>query len=163
VGKQEQRVGTINTAIPNAILTMSSKPATEASLPPPAARPPAAFPSIVPEPTVRKDGPRSSAEQARHGEYLKSAVHYAMTALATHMPKKVRAGFSRWASHAYTTKLSQKRKITGDQATVLNDREQVYAEQGSGPDGRTHSTATSSTKRLQKRAYRCASARQRHA
>jgi hypothetical protein len=119
MGQQKQRVGTMNTAIPNVIFTMSAKPGTEASLPL-AARLPAVFPLAVPEPTVHKDGPCSSAAQVRHGEYLQSAVPSAMTALATRMLKKVRAGFSRWASHAYATKLSQKRKITGDQATVLN-------------------------------------------
>lgn len=131
--EQEQRVGTMNTAISNVVLTRGAKPATVASLPA-AARPPAEFPPVVPE--VRKNGPRSSAEQAKYGEYLQSAVHYAVTALAAHKLKKMRAGFSQWASHAYATKLNQGRKITGDPATELEGREQAYAEQGSGPEWR---------------------------
>jgi hypothetical protein len=94
----------------------------------------AALPT-VPEPAARKDGPRSSAEQAKRGEYLQSAVHYAVTALAAHKFDAMRTGFSRWASYAYATKLKQKRKITGDTATKLEGREQAYAEQGCEPEG----------------------------
>jgi hypothetical protein len=45
----------------------------------------------------------------------------------------MRKGFSRWASYAYNTKLLQKRKITGDSAANLEEREQAYAEQRGGP------------------------------
>ena len=42
---------------------------------------------------------------------------------ATYMLDKVRTGFSRWASSTYSSKLIKRRKITGEQATVLNERE----------------------------------------
>jgi chromosome condensin MukBEF ATPase and DNA-binding subunit MukB len=48
-----------------------------------------------------------------------------VTALAAHKVDAMRTGFSRWASYAYATKPMQKRKITGDTATKLEDREQA--------------------------------------
>jgi hypothetical protein len=137
--EQEQRVGTMNTAISTMILTRDAKSATVTSLPA-AAGPPAKSLPTVPEPVARKYGPRSSAEQAKRGEYLQSAVHYAVTALAAHKHVAMRTGFSRWASCAYATKLQQKRKITGDAATKLEGREQAYAEQVSGPEENTQAT-----------------------
>jgi hypothetical protein len=71
--EQEQRVGTMNTAISTMVLTGDAKPATVASLPA-AADPPAKSLPTVPEPEARKDGPRSSAEQAKRGECLQPAV-----------------------------------------------------------------------------------------
>ena len=131
----------MNTAICTMILTGDAKPATVASLPA-AAGPPAKSLPTVPEPAARKDGPRSSAAQAKRGEYLQSAVHYAVTALAAHKLDAMRTGFSRWASYMYATKLKQKRKITGDMTTKLEGREQAYAEQeGSGPEGSKQATA----------------------
>jgi hypothetical protein len=137
--EQEQHVGTMNTAISTMILTGDAKPATVASLPA-AAGPPAKSLPALPEPAARKDGPRSSAEQAKRGEYLQSAVHYAVTALSAHKVDAMRTGFSRWASYAYATNLTQKRKITGDTATKLESREQAYAEQGCGPEGSKQAT-----------------------
>jgi hypothetical protein len=58
--EQEQRVGTMNTAISTMILTRDAKSATVTSLPA-AAGPPAKSLPTVPEPAARKDGPRSSA------------------------------------------------------------------------------------------------------
>jgi hypothetical protein len=72
--EQEQRVGTMNTAISTMVPTGGAKPATAASLPA-AAGPPAELPlPALPGPAARKDGPRSSAEQAKRGEYLQPAV-----------------------------------------------------------------------------------------
>jgi hypothetical protein len=88
-----------------------------------------------------RDGPHSSAEHAKRGEYLQPAVHYAVTALAAHKVDAMRTGFSRWASYAYATKPMQKRKITGDTATKLEEREQAYAEQRCGPEASEQATA----------------------
>ena len=126
---------------PAGVFTRDAKPATVARRLPAAAGPPAKSLPAVPEPAARKDGPRSSAEQAKRGEYLQPAVHYAVTALAAHKVDAMRTGFSRWVSYAYATKLMQKRKITGDTATKLEDREQAYAEQGCGPEGSEQATA----------------------
>jgi hypothetical protein len=58
------------------------------------------------------------------------------------MLDKVRTGFSRWASSTYSSKqLVQRRKITGEQATVLNEREQAYTEHGNGTEARAHSVS----------------------
>jgi hypothetical protein len=108
VEEQGQRMVTMNTAISLTAPTGGAKPATTASLP-------AAGPA-PPEPAARKDGPRSSDEHAKRGEYLQSAVHYAATVLVAHKVGAMRRGFSRWASYAYNTKLLQRRKITGDPA-----------------------------------------------
>ena len=65
-----------------------------------------------------------------------------MTALAAHKLDAMRTGFSRWASYAYATKLMQKRKITGDTAKKLEEREQAsYAEQRCGPEASDRATA----------------------
>jgi hypothetical protein len=123
----------MNTAISTMVPTGGAKPAlswlggcepaTVASLPAAAGSP--ADPAL-PRPAARKDGPRSSAEHAKRGEYLQPAVHYAVTALAAHKVDSMRTGFSRWASYAYVTKLVQKRKIAGDPATKLEEREQAH-------------------------------------
>jgi hypothetical protein len=71
--EQEQRVGTMNTTTSTMTLTGDAKPATVASRGPAAAGPPAKSQPAIPEPTARKDGPRSSTEQAKRGEYLQPA------------------------------------------------------------------------------------------
>jgi hypothetical protein len=135
----------MNTALSTAILTMSTEPTTISSpfspvVSSPSAAPPLAEPPLIaPPPAAHRDGPRSSEDQARHGAYLQSAVHFAITASATHMLDKVRTGFSRWASSTYSNKLIKRRKITGEQATVLNEREEAYTEHGNGAEARAHS------------------------
>jgi hypothetical protein len=117
VEEQGQRMVTMNTAISLTAPTGGAKPATAASIP-------AAGPA-PPEPAARKDGPRSSDEQAKRGAYLQSAVHYAATALVAHKVGAMRRGISRWASYAYNTKLLHRRKITGDPAANLEERERA--------------------------------------
>jgi hypothetical protein len=61
-----------------------------------------------------------------------------VTALAAHKVDAMRTGFSRWASYADATKLMQKRKITDDTATKLEDREQAYAEHSAADQKGAH-------------------------
>ena len=83
--------------------------------------------------TSQQGSPRCSDKLAKHGAYLQSAVHYAATALVVHKVGAMRRGFSKWASYAYNTKLLHRRKITGDPAANLEEREQAYAEQRGEP------------------------------